>query len=181
MSASRSIGPRPRSTWAMRSERLESARQERPGWRRPSSIFREALTENTRDRVPLDWAKAQTGLGNTLRALGERDGRTASLDDAIAAIREALKENTRERAPLDWARTQTSLGNALQTVGARESGTARLEEAIAAYRSALTEQSRDRAPLDWASTETNLGAALVILGEREKCDDSAGGGRRRPS
>ena len=60
----------------MRFERLESARQERRGWRRRCSIFREALKENTRDRVPLDWAKAQTGLGNTseLWVNGTADG-----------------------------------------------------------------------------------------------------------
>src|SRR5258707_2724820 len=90
----------------------------------------------------LDRAKAQTNLGNALKALGERESGTARLEEAVAAYREALKEYSRERVPLDWATTQNNLGTALQALGARESGTARLEEAIAAYREALKEYSR---------------------------------------
>ena len=104
------------------------------------AAYREALTERTRERVPLDWATTQTNLGNALSRLGERESGTARLEEAVAAYREALTERTRERVPLDWAATQNNLGNALQSLGERESGTARLEEAVAAYRAALTER-----------------------------------------
>ena len=45
-----------------------------------------------RERVPLDWARAQNNLGIALRVLGERESGTAKLEEAIAAYREALKE-----------------------------------------------------------------------------------------
>ncbi|MFZ5964605.1 helix-turn-helix domain-containing protein [Thalassococcus sp. BH17M4-6] len=129
--------------------------------------FRAALEERTRDRVPLDWAKAQANLGNALQTLGARESGTARLEEAVAAYRAALEEMIRDRVPLDWAMTQMNLGTALATLGERESGTARLEEAVAAYRAALEERTRDRVPLDWAMTQMNLGNALRTLGARE--------------
>src|SRR5262249_28839222 len=74
------------------------------------TVYREALKEQTRERVPLAWAQTQSNLGNALSSLGERESGTAKLEEAIAAYREAVKEWTRERAPLDWAQTQTNLG-----------------------------------------------------------------------
>jgi hypothetical protein len=50
----------------------------------------------------------QNNLGNALARLGEREGGTAKLEEAVAAYREALSERTRERVPFDWA---TSFGN----------------------------------------------------------------------
>ena len=61
-------------------------------------------------------------LGNALAALGEREGGTARLEQAVAAYTEALKERTRARVPLEWAMTQNNLGVALMTLGERESG-----------------------------------------------------------
>ena len=72
-----------------------------------------ALTEQTRDRVPLQWAAIHTNLGTALQALGERDGKIELLWDAVTAYRSALEEQTREREPLDWAMTHTNLGTAL--------------------------------------------------------------------
>ena len=76
--------------------------------------FTEALKEWTRDRVPLDWAKAQNNLGVTFSTLGERESGTEHLEQAVVAHIEALKERTRDRVPLDWATTQNNLGAALQ-------------------------------------------------------------------
>ena len=50
----------------------------------------------------------QNNLGIALFRLGEREGGTGKLEEAVAAYREALKEHTPERYPLDWAGT---LGN----------------------------------------------------------------------
>jgi len=101
------------------------------------AAYREALKERTRKRVPLDWARTQSNLGNALETLGERESSTARLEEAVAAYREALKEYTRERVPLQWAATQNNLGVALGTLGARESGTAWLEEALSGCESAV--------------------------------------------
>ncbi|HMA75402.1 MAG TPA: tetratricopeptide repeat protein [Xanthobacteraceae bacterium] len=131
------------------------------------AAYRDALTEYTRERVPLDWAMTQNNLGGALSALGARESGTTRLEEAVAAYRDALKEYTRERVPLDWAMTQNNLGNALQRLGERESGTAQLEEAVAAYRDALKEYTRERVPRDWAATQHTLGNALRALGDGE--------------
>jgi tetratricopeptide (TPR) repeat protein len=128
------------------------------------AVYREALEEQTRERVPPQWATTQAGLGAALVALGERENGTAHLQEAIAAYREALEEQTRERLPQQWAAIKVSLGDALVTLGERQSDTARLQEAIAAYREALQEQTRERAPLQWAATRKSLTQAQENLG-----------------
>jgi tetratricopeptide (TPR) repeat protein len=130
--------------------------------------YRAALEELTRERVPLDWAKTQSGLGTALSRLGERERGTARLGEAVAAYHAALEEFARQRMPLEWAMTLTNLSDTLMILGERESGTARLEEAVAACRAALEVGTRDRAPLDWAVTQNNLGNALAALGRRER-------------
>jgi tetratricopeptide (TPR) repeat protein len=130
------------------------------------AAFRDALREQTRERVPLDWAVTQNNLGAALRMLSERESGMAWLEEAVVAYREALKEWTRERVPLQWAGTQNNLGAALRMLSERESGTARLEEAVAAFRDALKEQTRERVPLQWAVSFGNEGVALMLLAER---------------
>ena len=132
------------------------------------AAYREALKENTRERVPLQWAMTQNNLGNALKTLGERESGTKKLDEAAAAYGEALKENTRERVPLQWATTQMNLGNALQALGERESGTGKLEEAVAAYREALKEWTQEAAPNDHDITQANLNRASAVLAQRLK-------------
>ena len=131
--------------------------------RKAVAAFREALRENTRERVPHEWATIHNNLGNALLTIGKR-GDDVALADAIAAYREALKERTRERAPLDWAMTQNNLGNAFAILGERGNADARAD-AVAAYREALKERTRERVPLDWAMTQNNLGGALLTHGE----------------
>jgi tetratricopeptide (TPR) repeat protein len=106
-------------------------------------------------------------LGNVLTMLGEREARTARLEQAVAAYRQALHGRTRERVPLAWAATQNNLGIALMRLGQRQVGTAQLEQAVHAYQQALLEWTRERVPLDWAGTQNNLGTALRMLGERD--------------
>ena len=130
--------------------------------------YRALVDLRPRSVFPRDWAKAQMGLGNALRVLGQRESGTARLEEAVAAYGEALQENTRERVPLDWAMTQNGLGFALLRLGERESGSAKLEEAATAFHEALQEWTRARAPLQWAMAQKNLGLALVELGTRER-------------
>src|SRR5262249_40781598 len=72
--------------------------------------FRLILKEQTRERVPPQWAATQINLGSALVRLGEREAGTARLAEAVAAYRLALEETTRERMPLQWAGTQMNLG-----------------------------------------------------------------------
>jgi tetratricopeptide (TPR) repeat protein len=132
------------------------------------AAYRDALMEAPREKAPLSWAAAKTGLAAALAMLGEREGGTERLMQAAAAYREALQETTRARGPLHWAAAQVSLGNVLMVQGERESGTGRLKDAVAAYREALTEQLHYRVPRVWAATQVYLGSALYRLGEREE-------------
>src|SRR5262249_40337423 len=99
--------------------------------------YHAALEERTRERVPLDWAVTQTNLGGALQTLGQREGGTARLQEAVAAYRAALEERTRERVPLQWAYTEHALANALAALAARLKDPARMEEALACMRGAI--------------------------------------------
>ena len=104
-----------------------------------------ALTEWTRERVPLDWATTQNNLGNALQTLGERESGTARLEEAVAAYRAALQECTRDAVPLQWGMTQNNLGSTLRMLGEREAetdkakGCATLKTARDHYAAALEE------------------------------------------
>ncbi len=143
------------------------------------AAFREALKEQTRERVPLEWAATQNNLGNALTRLGERESGTGKLEQAVAAYREALKEWTRERAPAPMGGdAEQSRQCALYARGARERDGASSIEAVAAYREALKEYTRERVPLQWATTQNNLGAALQrARGARERDGQTRRGGR----
>ena len=80
--------------------------------------------------MPLGWAETQTNLANALQALGQREGGTARLEEAVAAYRAALEERTRDRLPLGWAETQQGLANALAALAMRQQNAARMEEAL---------------------------------------------------
>ena len=73
------------------------------------AAYRSALSEQSRDRTPLDWAFTETNLGAALVILGEREKGTARLEEAVATLHEALKERTREDTPFLWAQTQEKL------------------------------------------------------------------------
>ena len=62
------------------------------------------------------------GITSDMWTLGEREGGTERLEQAVTAFTEALKEWTRERVPHDWAMTQKNLGRAIQLL--RERGRA---------------------------------------------------------
>ncbi|MBV8419827.1 MAG: tetratricopeptide repeat protein, partial [Hyphomicrobiales bacterium] len=54
------------------------------------AAYRQALEENTRQRVPLEWGRSMNNLGNALGTLGSREaGAEGSkrLEEAIAVLR----------------------------------------------------------------------------------------------
>ena len=55
--------------------------------------------------------------------LGERDGDSDILRDAVAACRAALDVYTREATPLEWAMASTNLANALVALAETEAAT----------------------------------------------------------
>ena len=136
----------------------------RPASPRSIAVCRAALAKCSREREPLEWAAAQTDLGNALLAQGAGVPSTVHFEEAVSAYRAALEEYGRAHTAPEWAATQLQLGHALVVLGGHENGTGKLEEAIAAYRAALTDRTRLQ---QWASAQFNLGSALVTLGERE--------------
>jgi len=55
------------------------------------TAYREALKEQTRERVPLQWAVTQMNLGTALLTLGEREAGTGRLEEAVTAYDAALQ------------------------------------------------------------------------------------------
>jgi tetratricopeptide (TPR) repeat protein len=66
-------------------------------------VYRAALGERARDRVPLDWAMTQMNLGNALCRLGEYENGTARLEQAVMAW-DACLEVITSVWPTDWVR-----------------------------------------------------------------------------
>jgi tetratricopeptide (TPR) repeat protein len=129
--------------------------------------YRAALEEWTQERVPLDWALAQYGLGQALSTLGESKGGTKHLKEAVRAFQAALIERTRERAPLKWAMTKAEFGDTLMRLSEREDRMEHLEHAAKAYRAALEEWSRAQVPAEWSATQTKLGIVHYRLAQHE--------------
>jgi len=102
-----------------------------PGLEEAIAAYRAALTECTRESVPLLWHDPNN-LGAALSRLGERESGTVRLKEAVVAYRAALIERTPQSAfsAPHWAMTQSNLGKALCELGGRERDSARLEEAI---------------------------------------------------
>ena len=55
------------------------------------AVYKAALEERTRERVPLDWAMTQNNLGTALTALGERESGTQRLEEAVAAYKTSIE------------------------------------------------------------------------------------------
>jgi tetratricopeptide (TPR) repeat protein len=115
---------------------------------------------------PVNWARTQSNLGNTLHKLGDRERDPNRYLEAVEAHRAALEILTRETRPEDWATAEMNLGNALARIGEYEEGTESLEAAIDAFRAALEIRTREARPLDWAAANDNLGSALSVLAGR---------------
>ncbi len=103
-----------------------------------AATCREALQENTRERVPLDWAKTQNNLGDALRVLGERERGTARLTEAVASYRDALQEYTRARVPLLWAESTGNQGVALMLLAERRGDAETAKLAVQQIEAAFT-------------------------------------------
>ena len=115
--------------------------------------------------MPVSWATTQKQLGDALLFLGERDGDTTHLHEAVAAYDAALEERTRERMPLAWAGIQNNRGAALVHLGIRERDPDHLQKAVSTFHDSLEERTQARVPVEWAATQNNLGNALLALGE----------------
>src|ERR1700734_3105063 len=75
----------------MRSRRSASGRAGTASLEQAVAAYRAALNENTRDRVPLEWARTQMNLGNALERLGERKKSAKDMEEAVESMRGAVE------------------------------------------------------------------------------------------
>ena len=115
------------------------------------AAYREALQEQTRERVPLDWAETQRQSRRCAWLLGERESGTSRLEEAVIAYREALQESTRDRVPLDWAMTTGNEGVALMLLAERRHDAKMAKLAVQQIEAAFT-TSRDGGDAPLAAT-----------------------------
>lgn len=132
------------------------------------SIFEEALDILTPDHNTSLWARAQSGLGNSSRILGQRftgERSLSFLDKSIVAHRSALSVLDKAHARAEWSVSQNNLGNAYSAKAIKIVGPEKLEiidNAVRSYDAALSVRSRDVELTDWAITKNNIGEILRI-------------------
>ncbi|NEO48246.1 MAG: CHAT domain-containing protein [Moorea sp. SIO4A3] len=127
-----------------------------------------ALTVDTSEAFPVDWAKTQNNLGVAYycRIKGKKG---QNIEQGIACLQQALRVLT-EAFPYDWARTQNNLGNAYGDRIKGEKGQ-NSEQGITCYQQALTVRAFEAFPYDWANTQTNLGNAYFDRIKEEKAQN----------
>jgi uncharacterized caspase-like protein len=130
-----------------------------------------ALTLVSRDERPLDWAKTQNNLGNTLQIIGKREPGVEKLEAAIAAYRLALKATSRKADAKMWAQMQNNLGVALAELGDKANRLPYLNQAVFAYDLALDVRTRAAEPELWAETQVNLGSVHISKANLDKRSD----------
>ena len=122
----------------------------------------------SRDERPADWAASRQLLGTVFGVLGQRQGGTRNLENAIEAFQDSLDSRDRQQHPLQWAETQNSLGNALGILGHRLGDEEMMLQSIKAFERALEDRTHWRAPGEWAITQNNLAAVLQSQGQKNK-------------
>jgi hypothetical protein len=126
------------------------------------SAYRAALVENTRERVPLDWAMTHNNMGIALRTLGARENGTEKLKESVAAYQAALEERTRERVPFEWASSFGEQGVARMQIADRTNDGILAETAVTQIAAAY-ETLRDGGHEAWAASfEAQLPNAQAI-------------------
>jgi len=129
-----------------------------------SDALETELTDELRQKSPLDWAELQNRLGNILAAMAQQSQNSFFYEKAVACFNYALEEYKQEESPLEWAETQANLGTALQAQGRLESSSKLLGKAVDAYTAALLEYTKTKTPEEWKLVMLQLGMALHSYG-----------------
>ncbi|MCL6589306.1 MAG: tetratricopeptide repeat protein [Firmicutes bacterium] len=130
---------------------------------RAIEAFSEALKTYTLESGPVNYAAAQTNLGNAYFRLAGVDYRAFNLHQAIQAYQNALKVWNREFFALQYANSLTNLGNAYIQLAKIEDLPGNCRQAILAYEAALQIYTLERFPLNFAITQDNLRNAYSML------------------
>lgn len=157
--------------------------------------FDAALSVQTEDRAPREWAAAQNNLGNVLYSLGFRTGDKAVLQRSIDAFNAALKVYTPDTEAVRWATVVSNLGGARmaladriyadtdqlqvealkrgdpntntlpEVIAARDQAVAILTEVVASMEGAIAARPREDNPLDWSMMQHTLASVLADRGK----------------
>lgn len=127
-------------------------------------VFEVALTDELRNKAPLEWVALQNSLGNVLAAMGQQQKNEGFYNRAIAAFNSALGEVSQEASPIEWATTLYNLGTARQALGRLLEDAKPLKAAVDDYTNALLVWSREKSPEDWMSAMHQLGATFHTYG-----------------
>jgi tetratricopeptide (TPR) repeat protein len=125
------------------------------------AAYRAALEEQTRERLPLQWAGTQNNLGNALSRLGERESGAGRLKEAAAAYTERVEICRRVYAFAENDDSKSQLAGALGSLSFALLFNHRPGDALVAAQEAL---SLNPAAV-WV--ETNRAHALLFLGRSE--------------
>ncbi len=113
-----------------------------------------------------DWATSQQAFGIALGILGQRQGGTRNLENAIAAFEAALSIRNPKDNPQTFSESQNSLGNALGALGHRLGDEEMLKNSVQAFELALEQQTKVAGLPERTTTQNNLAAVLQSQGQR---------------
>lgn len=126
--------------------------------------FEAAAKKTSKSKSPENWAIIQSGLGNVLQVMGEREGDIDLLQRAIKCKRAALEIETKHK--LNGQKYYyDNLGIALSALGKITRDPTTLVEAVTATKAALKQRDREADKLDWEKTHSNLALAQRWLGD----------------
>ena len=144
------------------------------------ATFNKALELLTRERTPLEWARANAKLGDVYRSLGygmynKNEQKTGAqlYAKSISAFQNALTVLNREEHTQEWAVAQRALGQALTNsdtflaIAGTPSNASSLSKSVAAFNAASQFYTKQTAPSDWAGLQFQLGDIYTTLHQRQ--------------
>ncbi|QKD05392.1 peptidase C14 [Mesorhizobium loti R88b] len=128
--------------------------------------FAEAAKLLPQDRLTPQLVMTQNDLGVAMYMYGERQGDSASLEQAVGIFSRIVSSGIKQVDPSLWAETQSNLGTTLISLGTRKSGPEQYQQAAVAFRSAQQVISRAQQPLKWALARRGEADAEAWIGLR---------------
>jgi len=128
------------------------------------NVFETALKKTSKSKNPQSWAIYQSGLGNTLVQMGEREGDIDLLQRALKCHRAALEIDIKNKSNTPSSRWN-DLGISLLELGKITHDPASLGEAVTALETALALEDRRANKVTWGVTQNNLALAQSWLGD----------------
>ncbi len=125
--------------------------------------FKPACDVFSRFKQADNWARAQLGIADALRAQGEVQGDVVTLSEASFAYRAALGIATRDRMPLEWGLATFRLSATLLRIDHETGELAHHEEAAMGLRAVLSTEA-GISDVVRCSAQAKLAQALLALG-----------------